>query len=206
MYVMLCVGLGLVLCGTAQADNLLLNSSFETNTGGGGSAANWTNTGATGTETWAWHTGDWGMAVYSWGGWEGCPWPEAGTGEFYQDVAVTGDTYYAYTIWATRDPWTVPMAGSITMKIEWYDGATLLSTVSRDITNAIGVEAPPLPNWVQVNIDPLSPTDADMARVMISTHVVNNALKFDDASFGVPEPVTMALLGLGSLFLVRRRK
>ena len=211
MYVMLCVGLGLVLCGTAQAGpapNLLLNPSFNPveGGGGGGAAANWTETlvppnndgSATGVEQWAGRFGypDWGMAVYWWN--------NSGNGGFYQDVAVSAGTSYEYTIWATRDAGV--LAGSIAMEVGWYQGAILLGTTSKDITNLIGVEAWPLTNYVNVSIDdPLAPPGSDTARVMINATGVTKALKFDDASF-VPEPATMTILALGSLFLARRRK
>jgi hypothetical protein len=206
MYVMLCVGLGLVLCGTAQAANSLLNPSFNPVEGGGGgaAAANWTETlvppnndgSATGVEQWAGHFGypDWGMAVYWWN--------NGGNGGFYQDVAVTAGASYGYTIYATRDAGV--LAGSIAMTIEWY-GDELLGTTSKDITNLIGVEEWPNPNWVNVFLAGEAPTGADVARVMISATGVTKALKFDDASF-VPEPATMTILALGSLFLARRRK
>jgi hypothetical protein len=206
MYVMLCVGLGLVLCGTAQA-NSLLNPSFDPveGGGGGGAAANWTETlvppnndgSATGVEQWAGRFGypDWGMAVYWWN--------NGGNGGFYQDVAVSAGTSYDYTIWATRDAGV--LAGSIAMTIEWYQGLTYLSATSLDITNLIGVEAWPLTNYVNVSLTGEAPLLADTARAMISATGVTKALKFDDASF-VPEPATMTILALGSLFLARRRK
>jgi hypothetical protein len=216
MFVMLCVGLGLVLCGTTQAANLLLNSGFEINGGYGGSAAaNWTETldgSATGVEGWANQGVDsaWGMAVYWWN--------NGGNGGFYQSAAVTAGQVYDFKCFTLRDgggQWLpdpenpggptiwVPntMTGTYTMKIDWLAGTTLLGTTSMDITYTMGTA-----DWIQLTLSGTAPTGADTANVGFDAAGVNNAGKFDNASFDVPEPVTMTILGLGSLFLARRRK
>ncbi|MEN6384339.1 MAG: PEP-CTERM sorting domain-containing protein [Phycisphaerales bacterium] len=218
LMVVLCVSA--VLCGTVQA-NLLLNSDFETNDGyGGGSAANWTETmvapnndgSATGIEGWANHGGNWGLAVY----W----WSNSGNGGFYQNVAVTAGQQYGFSCWTLRDgggQWLpdpenpegptiwVPntMAGTYTMKIDWLDAsANILGTTSTDITYTMGTA-----EWIQLTLDGTAPAGSVSANVGFDAAGVNNAAKFDEASFDViPEPVTITLLGLGSLFLARRRK
>jgi hypothetical protein len=208
LMMVLCVSL-LVLCGTANA-NLLLNSGFETNGGyGGATADNWTETlagDATGVEGWANHDGNWGMAVY----W----WSNGGNGGFYQNVAVTAGQQYEFSCWTLRDgngQWVngewVPntMAGTYTMKIDWLDGSgAILGTVSDDITNTMGVGAG---GWLLKAVAGIAPVGTVSANVGFDAVGVNNAGKFDDASFDViPEPITVTLLGLGSLFLARRRK
>ncbi|GEM_PF-2804593 len=207
LMVVLCVSA--VLCGTAQA-NLLLNSGFETNGGyGGATAANWTETlegAATGVEGWANYAGNWGMAVY----W----WSNGGTGGFYQNVAVTEGLQYEFSCQTLRDgngQWIegewVPntMQGTYTMKIDWLDaGNNLLGTTAIDITNTMGVGAG---GWVLKAVSGTAPVGAVSANVGFDAVGVNNAGKFDEASFDViPEPITVTLLGLGSLFLARRRK
>jgi hypothetical protein len=207
LMVVLCVSA--VLCGTAQA-NLLLNSGFETNGGyGGATADNWTETlagAATGVEGWANYAGNWGMAVY----W----WSNGGTGGFYQNVTVTEGLQYEFSCQTLRDgngQWIegewVPneMQGTYTMKIDWLDADNnLLGTTAIDITNTMGVGAG---GWVLKAVSGTAPVGAVSANVGFDAVGVNNAGKFDEASFDViPEPVTVTLLGLGSLFLARRRK
>ncbi len=68
----------LVILPSASATNLLLKSSFEDNTGSGGTASNWTNYGCVATESWANHTGNWGAAM--------CSWINSGNGAEYQEV------------------------------------------------------------------------------------------------------------------------
>lgn len=218
LMVILCVSV--VLCGAARAE-LLLNGNFETNVGyGGGTADNWVETmvppnndgSATGIEQWANHGGNWGMAVY----W----WSNSGNGGFYQPVAVTAGQAYEFSCWTLRDgggQWLpdpenpegptiwVPntMTGTYTMKIDWLDADdALLGTTSQDITYTMGTA-----DWVQMTLDGTALAGCVKAHVGFDAAGVNNAGKFDDASFvAVPEPVTMTILGLGSLFLARRRK
>ncbi|MBI9020200.1 MAG: hypothetical protein JEZ10_02960 [Verrucomicrobia bacterium] len=155
----------MAMAASVQA-NLLQNPGFEANSGGGGAADNWMSTAEPGTENWATHTGAWGMSVVTWRG--------TGTGYFYQDVAVVGNSPYTYNIWTARDPGT--LTGQYTMKIEWYDGATYLSTDSLLLSDISDV-------WAQKTLSVTSPAAADLARVMISFSSINIVGKFDDAEF-----------------------
>ncbi|MCK4914060.1 MAG: LamG domain-containing protein [Planctomycetes bacterium] len=150
-------------------EKLVRNPSFEDNDGyGGGSAAHWTNTGDTGIEGWANHTGSWGMATYSWG--------DVKNGTIYQDVPVTEDTGYAYSLWISGDGGS---AGNYYMKVEWYNGETLIEPNSSvDITAKVNGAT-----WVEEIFIVTSPAGCDTARLMIDGVDFTKVGKFDDADF-----------------------
>ena len=193
------ISIVLLLSLPAAADNLLQNPSFENNGGAGTMADLWTSAeDDPGVEDWAARAGSWGMAVAHWNG--------TGTGNFYQDnIAVSENTDYVYTMWAKRDgsAWV----GTYNMTVEWYGGANLLGESTLDITAGITDT-----EWNQFSLDATSMAGSDNACVMIEfvdvgTDWTNGCGKFDDASFAeVPEPATMALLGLGGLALLRRKR
>ncbi|RKY24826.1 MAG: hypothetical protein DRP62_02845, partial [Planctomycetota bacterium] len=157
---------------TVQA-NLLCNPGFEENGGYGGASADyWTDIGAAGCESWGDFsergTGTWGMVIYTWG--EG-----AGNATVYQDIPVRAGIDYVYSMWTKRDGGT--LAGSYTMKVEWYAGATLLGETSRDVSDEISDV------WTEVTLNVTSMDTADTARVMLIGTGVDKCGKFDDANF-----------------------
>jgi len=162
---------------------LLANPSFEDR---------WTMSGVAGYEGWAAHTGSRGIAVRTWAGSEG----EA----HYDNVSVTGGESYLYTLWGLSDD--VITQGSYYMKVEWYDGENLLGESVKDISDGLTNA-----DWTQFSFNVTAMAGSDSARVMFGGTGVNVVGKFDDASFvEVPEPATVFILGLGGLFLSRRKR
>jgi hypothetical protein len=91
--------------------NLLLNTGFETNTGGGGTADDWTHTvGSAGPEAWSARSGSWGMAVYGWG-------PDAAA--FYQDLTEVPPGEYTFSVWMRKD--TDFTAGNVQLRVYTID-------------------------------------------------------------------------------------
>ncbi|MBI9019906.1 MAG: discoidin domain-containing protein [Verrucomicrobia bacterium] len=150
--------------------NLLQNSNFESNANGGSAAENWTSTEELATENWAAHTGDWGMSV--------APWRGDGTGYFSQNVSVAGNSSYTYNLWASKDTGT--LTGQYFMEIDWYDGATYLSTDSLILSDISE-------DWAQKTINVTSPANATAARVLVRFSNVDVTGKFDDAEFLGPD-------------------
>jgi hypothetical protein len=157
----------LALPVTVQA-NLFQNGGFEANGGAGEAADYWARSEEAGVELWSSHSGSWGMAFVTWIG--------DGNGYFYQDVSVAGGRSCTYTIWASRDAGT--LTGAYYMKIEWYDGESYISQDSQLIIMTPSV-------WEQKTLSVTSPSNANIARVMISASNVDVVGKFDDANFVV---------------------
>ena len=177
---------------TAQA-NLLQNAGFEDNTGGGGSADWWANSGDAKTENWGDFsergTGSWGIAIMDWVGDK--------DGEVYQDVSsIASSTQYQFDIWAKRDAGDV--TGVYYMTLEWYVDSVYISEGSQNITLT--------DIWVEQSFTATSPGTANEVRVLFGQDTTQCG-KWDDASFAeVPESATIALFGFGGLILLRKRK
>ena len=161
--------------------NYLLNAGFETNGGSGYSADYWGNTTEAGTESWAAYSDSWGMALITWRG--------DGTGFFYQDIAVTGDTPYAFSVWAVRD--SGDMTGGFYLKVEWYDGSTNVGEQLQSITL-------PSDAWARQVLRATSPSNALYVRVIIGATNINRVGKFDNADFSLAPPANLTATGQDS--------
>ncbi len=94
------------------------------------------------------------------------------------------------------------------LKLEWsYDGGG--SFPDQVIVARYDAQSDPVNEWVTITGSDVAPEGAVTGRYTISLdgwfEGVGGALNFDNATL-VPEPVTLALLGLGGLFVARRRR
>ncbi len=154
----------LAIFPSASATNLLLNPSFEDNTGSGGTAANWTNYGCVTTESWANHTDSWGAAM--------CSWINSGNGAEYQEVSVSPNTPYVFSIWTLRDQGT--LTGNYYIKLYWCQDTLTLGEEDKLINI-------PSNAWAKQAISAISPSNANKVRVVFISTNANLTAKFDDA-------------------------
>ncbi len=181
--------LGVVLaCSVSQAQ--LLNGDFEA--GSAQDADNWTRNLGASREGWANHGGGQGMALTWW---------VNSAGSVFQDVAVTAGATYTLSAWYLDDAAAVTTS-LYTTKLAWYDNTlTLIGTAALNVS--------PLVNntWQQLNLVGTAPVGTVTARVVFDAAgmVAGETLKIDDVALAVPEPSSLALLGLGGL-LLRRKK
>lgn len=189
----------LVLTCMANA-NLLSNGGFEDgDTGQVGVVAipGWNSWGNSG-----WHNDDAGAVIDTksmkfW--WDG-------VGMWQDYTAVAGVTYdYSVQVMdfsgdTTANNW------DLQIEAEFYDAAnTQLTAVVLGYFDS-GIE--PDDTWVQIGGSIAAPEGTAYGRVVLRTldwqEGIGGALYFDNVSV-VPEPLTLALLGLGGLFIGKRR-
>ena len=191
----------LAMTGIASA-NILTNGGFED-----GDTGQITGTPIPGWQTWnwsGWHHDDAGAiidtkAVKLW-------WDDSG---LYQDFAAVAGETYDFSVQCldfSGDTAAVNWNGLI--KAEFYDvsdAQLLAQDLERfDSDNTVN----PDDVWVEIGDSIIAPAGTSYGRIVLMVvdwhDGIGGAINFDNASV-VPEPATLALLGLGGL-LLRRRK
>ena len=190
----------LSLAGSANAE-LLLNRSFDDLDGGTGNptSASW--------GMWSWgsagayavldgapdpaHSGPAYTEIWGWAG---------GSGGFYQAVTPVAGEAYELSIWAYDQGWGDDKNLSVTLHVD--DGTGLSLLVNEMLYSGTGLGA----GYHQFSvITPVIPAGTIAGEFGI-TFAGSGTFALDDASMAVvPEPMTLGLLGLGGLFLRRRR-
>jgi len=150
--------------------NILLNEGFESNTGGGGTAAPWVNSvGSAGPENWANRSGSWGMALYSWGG---------STASCYQEITNLGFGEYTFTVWLQKD--AAFAASDVSLRVNYIDASGQTSS-----WQGVSVQSSLDETWreYKITIQKYSYSIQTMQfAVQVSGISGGGALKVDDAS------------------------
>jgi len=194
-----------LFAGVAQA-NLLLNESFESGTGQGGSldsatVDNWTFWGG------GWWANDSG-AVYD-GTWAIKRWDD-GTG-MYQDFTASADTSYDFSLFA-YDGSSEPLVDRrVDLRVEWYDGT---DTKIGDTVVVDSFGAGTVDSYTELSGVTTSPASTSYGRFLITTEsdgaAPGGSVFYDAASVDatvIPEPALagLVLVGIGMVRMLRRR-
>ncbi len=197
----------LLMCAGAQA-NLILNGGFEGGDLGNIDSVtidNWTKWGNSG-----WHhddagykNGDKGMKYW---------WDSTG---MYQDFDATAGVEYTFSLAAISPSADMLKGWDLIVKAEWLDAnwAVLGGEV---IDRFVGAKSETNPGdgtdtWVTLSGTSTATDGAIHGRIVMYLEQAGDwgytggGVYFDDASV-VPEPMTIALLGLGSMALIRRKR
>ena len=124
----------------------------------------------------------------------------------FQDVAVTAGNPATFSVWhkTTSLPYTI----GTEMRIEWRN-----SVSNTEISRTPNLTTSPTDSYSLLSIDLPVPAGVDIARVVYAIQTFGNGadsdigtVYVDDASVTIPEPATMALIGMSLVGLAGLRR
>lgn len=131
---------------------------------------------------------------------------DAFTGHVQIVPGLSGGTEYEYSIWARTNP---TITNGAEFRIEWQDaGGNELGRINVEIQASLTSE------YQRFALSGIAPAGTARAAVVLAVQsftnngiVANTSVAWDDAALVViPAPATAAMMGLGSLVALRRRR
>lgn len=127
----------------------------------------------------------------------------------YQDVAATAGTAYTFSAYF-MDDWGGLIAQHPDYATKSINGILKLEFLNAAMAN-IGTAGGNVlvgkawdQGWQLNSISGVAPVDTAWVRAVVGENGINSSVRVDDVSM-TPEPMTLALLGAGGLFLRRRK-
>ena len=203
---------GLLALGTSAQANLLLNGGFDVVSDildtngvptGNVTADDW--------EAWSWGNGWGNTEIAGWGSPGGTYHTAVGAaggggGGHFQIVPATAGTEYELTVLSGADAWWLPTGRMFMFFLDDLDVEVGQATRNTVDPAVYGMDQFDIPHpWESYSLTAIAPVGTTQIKVEFEANNATGSVGFDNAVL-IPEPASLALLGVGMLALALRRR